>query len=106
MNGRVEQHHLTAWSDRNIELFLCKQGFGAVYQAAVPQATIQQRQSAGQWPAPTDPTFWEAVIGALKEKSKIPCAHGVVSRIDASDPATLPADLTNVVTRAAALAGS
>lgn len=97
LKGRTPGSHITKWPDKNIEMVLCRSGYAAVYERAVPRATMHQKMKAGEWPAESEPNYLDAVLKATKDL-KTACAHDVATEMEATGPGGIPAEFCSLVT--------
>jgi len=101
--GRRESEHLTVLPDDNIEIYLCKNGFGNIYESHIsPQKRDQVNADHGT------PEYWTQVANALptrsKTISKTRVAFEVAEQMRSGSTYDAPEELKDVIKTAINLA--
>jgi putative ATP-dependent endonuclease of OLD family len=101
LNGRSQVAHLSSIPAKDVEHFMCQQGFGAIYeQNIVPQ-------KAGQITTrPGDANYWPQVLSCQPKRYKIPSILKVIEDMEGKGFASVPPFLTTVLNAALALGGA
>ncbi len=98
---RNKSDHIRKLDHGNMEVFLCMEGFGDVYEAAVSE----QKKSHITAEKGT-PEYWWQVIKAQKDKSKPKNSLAVAQKITADGRGAVPELLADVIERSRELARS
>lgn len=101
LNGRVEADHICQLDCPNMDFFLCRNGFGAVYEATISD----QKKGLITAAQGTDP-YWEQVLAAQQKGSKTRNALIVAEQIVAQGAASVPQALKSVIEQVRSLARS
>jgi putative ATP-dependent endonuclease of OLD family len=100
LDGRAEAECLAVLPAANMELFLCDNGLGSVYEAR-----MADQKKKGLTAKPTDPDYWKQVLDCLPNKlSKEQLAIDAMMLLRRKGLKAVPAALTSVINRAVALA--
>ena len=92
LGSRTEQHHVSQLQHGDLELYLCKEGYGNIYEQYVAP---NKRQSLN---APHGTlAYWEQVTDAQKSKTKPRAAMDVVAEIEQSGLAGVPQQLKEII---------
>ena len=96
---REEQRHISQLQHGDLEVFLCMEGYGHLYEKYV---------ASNKWSDVTAQKdtldYWEQVTGAQMKKTKIPAAVEVVEDMEQAGPTGVPQQLIDIVNRAIQLA--
>lgn len=101
LDGRDEEDHIRTLDQKNMDLFLCVEGFGDVYEASVSD----QKKDGVTADQGTD-EYWEQVLNAQQKGAKTRNALIVAERIVAEDKTDVPALLQEVIEQTRNLARS
>lgn len=99
LTGRPEGNHVLELPEPNIELLLCKAGYGSAYEANV---SVQKR--AKLTAKPTDPQYWNQVLDCQPDKFKVPCAIQAVADVAKRGQSGVPKELANAINASVKLA--
>ena len=92
IGSRTEQRHISQLQHGDLEVYLCMEGYGAVYERYV--ATNKR----GTLTAPHGTlTYWEQVTEAQKKKTKPRAAMDVLEEIEQSGSAGVPQQLKEII---------
>jgi len=99
LSTRNESDHICKLDHGNLEVFLCMEGYGNIYQDSVSE----QKKSDTM---PTEGTleYWKVIAKALKNKSKIANSHLVAKTITEEGPDAVPALLSDLINKSRELA--
>jgi predicted ATP-dependent endonuclease of OLD family len=100
LNGRDSAKHLHVLADPNVEVCLCKAGFGNVYLSHV----AQQKASSVTAPA-TAPNYWEQVVSAAPRRGKEARAIKVVEEMVRLGKTSAPPALKGALEAVVSIAG-
>ena len=98
---RNESDHIRKLDHGNMEVFLCMEGFGDVYEATISKQK-KNKVKAGKGTL----EYWQQVVEAQKEKSKPTNSLTVAEEIVAGGRDTVPKLLADVIKRTRSLARS
>jgi putative ATP-dependent endonuclease of OLD family len=99
LQGRVEVEHVFELPEHNIELLLCKTGYGAVYQA-----NISPQKQGNITAKPNDPQYWNQVLDCQKDKFKVPSAIKVTEEIAKQGKKGVPKEIGGLIKASVKLA--
>jgi putative ATP-dependent endonuclease of OLD family len=100
LNGRDPAKHLHVLADPNVEVCLCKAGFGSVYLSHVAP------QKASSITSPSSaPNYWEQVVSAAPRRGKEARAIKVVEEMVRIGKTSAPPALKGALEAAIAIAG-
>jgi putative ATP-dependent endonuclease of the OLD family len=101
LNGRSEPDHLFTLTQDNIELFLCNEGFGSIYEATIaPQKSNSITATKGT------SEYWNQVVLAQAKHVKPKNAISVAESMLLAKGVNVPQLFQNLISKARALAGS
>lgn len=92
LGTRQKDNHIRQLPDENIELFLCKQGQGSIYEQNI-SAQKKNSITAGKG----TPDYWKQVIGALNDKGKPQIASEVMEAMENAGAATIPSFIKETI---------
>lgn len=95
----AEADHIALLPEPTIELFLCRRGYGSVYEAHV----AAQKRSAITV-APSDPSYWEQIIDAQDRAPKQERVREVISAMQQAGGPGVPSELRTVIESVVTLA--
>ena len=101
LNGKQEAQHLCGLSHENIEIFLCNNGFGHIYEA-----TVSDQKRASIIAPQGSPDYWEQVTKAQANNTKPKNAIAVAESMAAEKGANVPQLLKDIISKAQTLARS
>ena len=96
LNGRPESRHLHRLKHGDLEMFLCKEGYGSVYEAS-----LSPHQRGDITDTPGTPDYWRSVA---KVNSKPQNAVAVVEKMERRGEAGVPQQLRDIIEQALELA--
>lgn len=100
LNGRKEGDHMRLLDHGTMEVFLCMEGFGAIYEANISD------QKKGDVTADHGTLeYWQQVAKAQKKNSKPRSSLAVAEKMNADGAASVPKILQEVIEQARKLAG-
>jgi putative ATP-dependent endonuclease of OLD family len=102
LNGRSEAECIGILPAATMELFLCEQGLGRVYEAR-----MAEQKKKGLTAKPGDPSYWKQVLACLPNKaSKEEMAIDAMMLLRRKGLSAVPGVLRDVITRAVTLSNS
>ena len=101
LNGRDQDHHVCLLDHGNMELFLCMEGFGHIYERTVAD---QNKNKIHSQTGTFD--YWQQVINAQKSKFKTRNALEVAEQMHKIGSASVPVLLEDVINKVCDLARS
>lgn len=99
LNGRPKEKHVRMLDYGNLEVFLCMEGFGEIYEESVSD---QKRDNITSSPGTLD--YWTEVIQAQKKNSKIKNSLAVAEKMVEQGEDTIPHLLRGVIDQSRELA--
>ena len=99
LNGRPEHDHIRLLDHGTMEVFLCMEGYGDIYEASVSD---QKRASVTADQGTID--YWKQVVGAQQKNSKPRNALAVAERMVEAGKDAVPQLLREVVVQTRTLA--
>ncbi len=101
LNGRPASDHIRVLDHGDMEVFLCIEGFGSIYESGISsQKKAQVNATKGT------PLYWKQVTDAQSKNAKPRNALAVADEIAKKGKAGVPALLSKVIDQAQALARS
>lgn len=101
LKGRASADHIGQLANDDMEIFLCMNGYGSVYQANISP------QKAATVSAPINSLlYWTQVTKAQGSAGKPECALAVAQKMAETGPLGVPPMLQTIINRARALARS
>lgn len=100
LSTRAADDHILVLEHGTMEVFLCMEGFGGIYEASVSE---QKRSTITAQNGTLE--YWQQVAKAQKDKMKAKNALAVARRINENGPDSVPDLLKQVLTRVLTLAG-
>jgi putative ATP-dependent endonuclease of OLD family len=101
LNGRLPTTHMSIVPAKDVEHFVCEQGFGAIYESGVvPQKAAQITTKAGH------PDYWSQVLASQPRHFKVPSILKVIEEMEKQGVSSIPAFITSVLNSAVALGSS
>lgn len=101
LNGRAENDHIRLLDHGTMEVFLCMEGYGGIYEASISE---QKRASIIADQGTID--YWKQVVGAQQKNSKPRNALAVAERMLETGKSAVPQLLQEVIEQARSLARS
>ena len=101
LNGRAENDHIRLLDHGTMEVFLCMEGYGEIYEASISD---QKRASIAADQGTVD--YWKQVVGAQKKNSKPRNALAVAERMTETGRDAVPRLLQEVIEQTRNLARS
>ena len=98
LNGRAEANHLTVLSEDNIELYLCKNGLGDIYNSH-----ISPQKKSHITAAKNSDEYWRQVVKAMDDTPKPAVAIEVLEYIEKKGLTAAPTELKDVIKAATKL---
>ena len=101
LGRRNESDHIRKLDHGNMEVFLCMEGFGDIYEETISEqkrSTITAHRST--------PEYWQEVVQAQKDDSKIRNSLVVAQRMTAGEHGAVPKFLVDVIEQSRKLARS
>ena len=99
LGERAEQEHISQLPHGDLELYLCVEGYGHVYERYVaPNKRIEVTAT------PDTHAYWEQVTGAQMKKTKILAVVEVIEEIRKRGATGVPQQLASVLNGAISLA--
>lgn len=99
LNGRVQKNHIRLLDHGKMEVFLCMEGFGDIYEA-----TIADQKKGDVTAKKGSVTYWEQVSKAQIKTSKTKNALAVAERMAANGGKNVPKLFSDVIKQACDLA--
>ena len=104
LNGRQENNHIRITDHGPMEVFLCMEGFGHIYEESISE---QKRQNITANKDQNTLEYWHQVLDAQKKSAKTRNALNIASKILKNDKSSsrVPALLKHVIMQVIDLAG-
>ena len=99
LTGRAEKDQVLQLPESNIELLLCKAGYGSTYESNV-SAQKRARLTAKHG----DPQYWNQVLDCQSDKFKVPCAIAAAAEMAKKGKSGIPKELSDAITTSVKLA--
>lgn len=101
LGTRNESDHIRKLDHGNMEVFLCVEGFGDIYEA-----TVSEQKEGDVTAEEGTSEYWRQVVKAQERRSKPRNALAVAQKITAGEHVAVPELLADVIERARSLARS
>ena len=98
LHGRPQAAHMSTVPAKDIEHFVCAQGFGKFYEQNI--ATQKAAQITAK---PGDANYWSQVLDAQSKGFKVPCMLKVVDEIERTGATSIPPFILGILNAAIAL---
>ena len=99
IGSRDEQRHISQLQHGDLELFLCMEGYGSLYERYV--APDKQANVTAQ---PGTPAYWEQVTDGQKNRTKTRAAVEIVEEMEKHGNESVPQQLREIIEFALVLA--
>ena len=91
---REATRHISQLQHGDLELFLCMEGFGGMYEQRVDSNELNNiARNYGMGTL----DYWEQVIKAAGKKSKVPCAVAIVEEMERCGSSSVPQQLKEII---------
>ena len=92
IGARTEAQHIRKLAHGDLEMFLCTEGYGCIYEG-----NVSPQKRAGIQAAQGTTLYWEQVIEAQRNDYKTRCARAVVDEMDKSGSPGVPLQLKEII---------